>query len=152
MRILFMRRSRLSDRVRRRRVRASKNVTKISAIKSLVPNRSSAWAPGRPASWGCDAMTSQDKPATTVAVKVNNKTIDPKMYKVILHNDDHNNMVHVVRSLMQVFRIDEHEATRIMIEAHEEGLALCTTEPLERAELHKEQLQALSLTSTIEPE
>lgn len=97
-------------------------------------------------------MTSQDKPATTVAAKINTRTIDPKMYKVILHNDDHNNMVHVVRSLMQVFRIDEHEATRIMIEAHEQGLALCTIEPLERAELHKEQLRSFSLTATLEAE
>ncbi len=73
-------------------------------------------------------------------------------FKVLLHNDDVNDMEHVIRSLMRVFRFDRQRSEEIMMEAHRNGLALCVVEPLEQAEFHRDQLIALSLTSTIEPE
>lgn len=80
-----------------------------------------------------------------------NTTTAP-LYKVLLHNDDRNSMDHVVRALMKVFRYDEPAAVRIMLEAHQTGLALCAVEPFEQAEFHRDQLVALSLTATIEQE
>ncbi len=74
------------------------------------------------------------------------------LYKVMLHNDDKNSMDHVVMSLMRVFRFEQAECVRIMLEAHTNGIALCTIEPLEQAELHRDQLRSFSLTATIEPE
>ena len=74
------------------------------------------------------------------------------LYKVLLHNDDVNDMEHVVKALMRVFRFDRPRCEEIMRQAHQEGLALCIVEPLEKAELHRDQLVAFSLTSTIEPE
>ena len=73
-------------------------------------------------------------------------------YKVLLHNDDVNSMEHVVKALRQVFKFGMEECVRIMIEAHQNGLALCTVEPLEQAELHRDQLISFSLVATIEPE
>jgi len=73
-------------------------------------------------------------------------------YRVLLHNDDRNAMDHVVRSLMRVFGFPKESCERIMREAHDTGVALCTVEPLEQAELHREQLTSFSLTATIEPE
>ncbi len=74
------------------------------------------------------------------------------LYKVLLHNDDVNSMEHVVRALMQVFKFEQHRCEQIMLEAHESGVALCTVEPLEQAELHRDQLQSFSLVATIEAE
>jgi ATP-dependent Clp protease adaptor protein ClpS len=74
------------------------------------------------------------------------------LYRVLLHNDDTNAMDHVVRALMRVFRFDQSECERIMLEAHRNGVALCTIEPLEQAELHRDQLRSSSLIATIEPE
>ncbi len=88
----------------------------------------------------------QPLPATT-----DRKQLFPR-FKVLLHNDDVNDMEHVVRSLMKVFRFDRAASERIMMEAHQKGVALCTVEPLEQAEFHRDQLIALSLISTIEPE
>ncbi len=88
------------------------------------------------------------KPLTVVRDR---KQLFPR-YKVLLHNDDVNDMEHVVRALMKVFRFDRAESERIMMVAHREGVALCTVEPLEQAEFHRDQLTALSLISTIEPE
>jgi len=73
-------------------------------------------------------------------------------YKVLLHNDDVNTMEHVLKALRKVFNFDEQECVRIMIEAHNNGLALCTVEPLEQAEHHRDQLLSFSLVATIEPE
>lgn len=73
-------------------------------------------------------------------------------FKVLLHNDDVNSMEHVVRALIKVFRFDRPRCEQIMFEAHMKGLALCTVEPFEQAELHRDQLNSFSLTATIEPE
>lgn len=73
-------------------------------------------------------------------------------FKVLLHNDDVNSMEHVIKALMKVFRFDRPKSEFIMLEAHRNGLALCTVEPFEQAELHRDQLISLSLTATIEPE
>ncbi len=74
------------------------------------------------------------------------------LYKVLLHNDDKNTMDHVIRALVNVFRFDLAKCEQIMLEAHRNGVALCTIEPIEQAELHRDQLQSYSLIATIEPE
>ncbi len=72
------------------------------------------------------------------------------LYKVLLHNDDHNTMEHVVMTLMQIFRFDKAKSERIMLEAHRSGVALCVVEPLEQAELHRDQLRSYSLIASLE--
>lgn len=72
-------------------------------------------------------------------------------WSVILHNDDHNDMFHVVRSLVKsVPNLGTPRATRIMLEAHNRGKALVTTCPLELAELYRDRLESFGLTATIE--
>jgi ATP-dependent Clp protease adapter protein ClpS len=61
-------------------------------------------------------------------------------------------MEHVVRALMRVFKFEQDRCEQIMLEAHKSGVALCTVEPLEQAELHRDQLQSFSLVATIEAE
>ncbi len=87
----------------------------------------------------------------TVTVLEEQRTHIP-LYKVLLHNDDVNMMDHVVRALMQVFKFEQQVCERIMMDVHNNGIALCTVEPLEQAELHRDQLRSFSLTTTIEPE
>jgi ATP-dependent Clp protease adaptor protein ClpS len=79
------------------------------------------------------------------------KTVILPPWSVILHNDDHNDMIHVVRSLTKaVPNLGAARATRIMLEAHNHGKALVTTCPLELAELYRDRLQSFGLTATIE--
>jgi ATP-dependent Clp protease adaptor protein ClpS len=73
-------------------------------------------------------------------------------YRVLLHNDEVNGMEHVVKSLGRVFKFGRDKCEGIMLEAHRNGVALCVVEPLEQAELHRDQLRSHSLFSTIEPE
>lgn len=72
-------------------------------------------------------------------------------YAVILHNDDVNEMLYVVESLLVcVPELDGQQATEIMLQAHLHGKARVIACPLERAELYRDRLQSRGLTATIE--
>ncbi len=53
--------------------------------------------------------------------KVKPKTERPKLWKVILLNDDYTPREFVVQVLKAVFRMNESEAYRVMITAHQRG-------------------------------
>lgn len=72
-------------------------------------------------------------------------------YKVLLHNDDHNEMVYVVLTIVELTPLREFEASRRMFEAHLRGLTLLLTTHKERAELYRDQFKAKGLKVTIEP-
>ncbi|MEJ2435270.1 MAG: ATP-dependent Clp protease adapter ClpS [Pseudolabrys sp.] len=53
--------------------------------------------------------------------KTKTKTQRPKLWKVILLNDDYTPREFVVEVLKAVFRMNESEAYRVMITAHQRG-------------------------------
>lgn len=79
----------------------------------------------------------------------NPKPLPP--WKVLLHNDDKNDMFFVVRTIMELTPLNEQDSKLRTIEAHETGVALLLTTHKERAELYKEQFTSKGLTVTIEP-
>ncbi|TLN28686.1 ATP-dependent Clp protease adaptor ClpS [bacterium] len=71
--------------------------------------------------------------------------------RVLLHNDDVNDMDHVVRALLLVVAgLTPGDAGRIMLEAHREGIALVIVCHRELAELYRDGLRSAGLTATIE--
>ena len=74
-------------------------------------------------------------------------------YKVIVHNDDYNEMNYVIFALMHaVTTLTAPEAERIMLTAHVTGQAIVTVCPKEIAEYYQERLLSYNLTATIEPD
>ncbi len=72
-------------------------------------------------------------------------------WSVVLHNDDHNEMLFVVQCLLKaVPRLSQERAEEIMTEAHNHGRAVVITCPLELAELFRDRLASFGLTVTIE--
>ncbi len=59
----------------------------------------------------------------------------PKLYKVILHNDDFTTMEFVVFVLKYVFNRDDAEAFTIMLKVHNEGLGIAGIYPYEIANM-----------------
>lgn len=72
-------------------------------------------------------------------------------YRVVLHNDDVNDMGHVIRALLvSVPELTAERAAEIMLVAHNHGSAEVICCPLERAELYRDRLESHGLTATIE--
>src|ERR1700761_8167566 len=65
------------------------------------------------------AMTT--KTAANPRTKANPKTERPPLYKVILLNDDYTPREFVVQVLKAVFRMNESQAHRVMMTAHQRG-------------------------------
>jgi ATP-dependent Clp protease adaptor protein ClpS len=72
-------------------------------------------------------------------------------WKVMLHNDDVNEMHFVVQTIVSLTPLNTEAAVLRTIEAHETGVALLLTTHKERAELYQDQFQSKGLTVTIEP-
>jgi ATP-dependent Clp protease adaptor protein ClpS len=62
------------------------------------------------------------------------KTQQPPMLKVLIHNDDYTPAEFVIRVLAEVFRKAGPEADKITYEAHQHGMAVVGTYPKEIAE------------------
>ena len=72
-------------------------------------------------------------------------------WKVLLHNDDNNEITFVVKTIMELTPLNEQDAKLRTEEANDTGVALLLTTHKERAELYQEQFQSKGLTVTIEP-
>ncbi len=52
------------------------------------------------------------------------ETREPSMYKVLLHNDDYTTMEFVIAILESVFQKSTPDATKIMLNVHNEGVGV----------------------------
>ncbi len=68
----------------------------------------------------------------------------PKLFKVILHNDDFTTMEFVVFVLQYVFKRDESESITIMLKVHNEGLGIAGIYPYEIASMKAQKAMNLA--------
>ncbi len=69
-----------------------------------------------------------------VAVKDRAKTKRPKLYKVLLHNDDFTTMEFVIEVLMRFFNKERTDAMRVMLLVHHTGTGVAGVYTREIAE------------------
>lgn len=62
------------------------------------------------------------------------KTKPPRMYRVILFNDDYTTMDFVIEVLLRFFAMNRERAMQIMLKVHNEGSAVCGVYSLDVAE------------------
>ena len=74
------------------------------------------------------------------------------MYRVILHNDDENEVEHVIETIIMLTPLNAQDAIERTLEAHHSGCSLLLVIHRERAELYAEQFLSRSLDVTIEPD
>jgi ATP-dependent Clp protease adaptor protein ClpS len=68
----------------------------------------------------------------------------PKLFKVLLHNDDFTTMEFVVFILVQIFKRSEMEAFAIMLKVHNEGVGTAGVYPYEIAQMKAEKAMNMS--------
>ncbi len=80
-------------------------------------------------------MSDENKTISTgIATKEKIEVQKPKLYKVILLNDDYTPMEFVVMVLEKIFNKKQEEATQIMLHVHKNGIGVCGTFTYEVAE------------------
>jgi ATP-dependent Clp protease adaptor protein ClpS len=93
-----------------------------------------------------------------IALEERPATRTPRMYRVLLHNDDYTTMEFVVEVLMRFFDLAETQATRVMLQVHYAGVGVAgryTRDEAEtRAELATAEARAreFPLLLTVEPD
>lgn len=79
-----------------------------------------------------------------VLVEKKTKLEKPKLFKVILHNDDFTTMDFVVFVLQYVFSLSEAEAFTVMLQVHQKGLGVAGIYPYEIATMKSEKAMNLA--------
>ena len=86
------------------------------------------------------------------------KTEEPPLFKVLLHNDDYTTMDFVVHVLESVFNLPEDQAIQIMLNVHVKGIGVAGVYTYEVAEMKVAKTTAMAreqefpLLCTIEKE
>lgn len=92
-----------------------------------------------------------------IAVAEKTKLEEPKMYKVVLHNDDYTSMEFVIHVLIKFFGKSYDEAHGVMLRVHNDGVGICGIYTFEVAESKSAKVNRYSrgkghpLKSSIEP-
>ena len=93
-----------------------------------------------------------------VAVAEKKKVEKPRMFKVLLHNDDFTPMDFVIVLLMEVFHKNQEEAVQITYNVHVKGRGVCGVYPRDVAESKVSKVMRISkenghpLLCSMEPE
>ena len=108
---------------------------------------------------GADSASAGKTGSTATAKPKRKSKAEPKQkppqmlppWKVLLHNDDKNDMKFVCETIVELTPLNKQDAELRMKEADETGVALLLVTHKERAELYKDQFESKGLTVTIEP-
>ncbi|MBN1498283.1 MAG: ATP-dependent Clp protease adaptor ClpS [Spirochaetes bacterium] len=71
---------------------------------------------------GTNAGTSYDE---DLSIRTEKKLEEPKMFRVILHNDHYTTMDFVVEVLVKVFHMPAAKAVQVMMDVHKKGVGIC---------------------------
>ena len=102
--------------------------------------------------------SSENDVGTLAKVKPVSRLQRPKMYRVLVHNDDYTTRDFVVVVLHNVFHLSEQDAIRIMLHVHNNGVGVAGVFTREVAETKIQTVEQLArehefpLRLTMEPE
>jgi ATP-dependent Clp protease adaptor protein ClpS len=91
-----------------------------------------------------DAIIESTGSGTQTLIKPDPETKEPKLYKVVILNDDFTPREFVVHILVRFFAKSEPEATQLMLRVHNQGSGVAGTYSHELAETKTFQVNAYS--------
>lgn len=81
---------------------------------------------------------------TVIKEALKDKIKKPKMYQVLMHNDDYTTMEFVVEILVVIFNKKPPEATAIMLDVHKSGIGIAGVYPYDIAATKIVQAESLA--------
>lgn len=87
----------------------------------------------------------RDQSGTALVERVKPRLRKPRLYRVVMMNDDYTPMEFVVHVLENFFNMNREMATRVMLRVHTEGKAVCGVYTRDIAETKAEQINQYSL-------
>ena len=87
---------------------------------------------------------SPQEPGVATRTRTHAKVERPRLFKVLLHNDDYTTMEFVVWVLETVFHHDETTAARIMLHVHKTGIGVAGIYAREIAETRAAKVEELA--------
>jgi ATP-dependent Clp protease adaptor protein ClpS len=101
------------------------------------------------------AETAEPSTPAKTATATRPRTSPPRVdklppFKVLLHNDDHSDMLDVVKAIVELTPLRKELAVQRTLEAHTQGVSLLLVTHKERAELYREQFHTKRLMVSIE--
>ena len=84
-------------------------------------------------------MDNSNNPKQDHGLALDEEVIEPKEYKVLIHNDDYTPMDFVTFVLKKFFTKSDTEATAIMLDVHNKGIGIAGIYSYEVAETKVEQ-------------
>jgi ATP-dependent Clp protease adaptor protein ClpS len=85
-----------------------------------------------------------DDAGIVTQTRTERKLKKPKLYKVLLHNDDYTTMEFVVFILQHIFHRSGTDAVQIMLHVHKNGIGVAGVYSYEIAETRVVQVEALA--------
>jgi len=86
----------------------------------------------------------EDETVVVPKTRTQRKLQKPKMYKVLLHNDDYTTMEFVVFVLISIFHRSETDAVQIMLHVHKNGIGVAGVYTREVADTKVAQVEGLA--------
>jgi ATP-dependent Clp protease adaptor protein ClpS len=83
-------------------------------------------------------------PDAELQIKEETELREPKMYRVILHNDHYTTMEFVIEILVKIFHKPSREASQIMLDVHRRGSGHCGVYSFDIARTKVSQVHALA--------
>ncbi len=75
--------------------------------------------------WSDDEINDDDSAGGTAVETAKPMLKKPRMYRVIINNDDYTPMEFVIHVLENFFTMDRAKATRVMMDVHNSGKGVC---------------------------
>jgi ATP-dependent Clp protease adaptor protein ClpS len=91
-----------------------------------------------------ERRTRDDGTGVAIDTRTERRVQKPKMFKVLLHNDDYTTMEFVVYVLQGVFHRSETDAMQIMLHVHKHGIGVAGVYTREVAESRIAQVESLA--------
>jgi len=97
-----------------------------------------------------DDVDTDNDSLTKLMDEIGIKRSDDAEYTLVLYNDEVNDMLHIILALYEVCDLNNEDAMKVMMEAHNKGKAVAKSGSLDKMNNMKDSLNKRGIEATVE--